>query len=371
MVATIYSYMANHAIRKRQSGIELLRIISMWMIVAHHLVEKNAFNMFEQPTGARKAFFEIVFFAGGKIGVVVFFTITAWFFLDREQTFRASLRRIWLMERELLFWSILLCVIFFVFARPEMTIGSVAKSVFPLLFGLWWYPTSYALFLILLPFLQKGLRALTADDHKVLSLSIIVLWGVVGLVPKTHVNDNVTGVFAFCFLYVIIAYYKWRCGDGWSRRAAWLMIATGYVLIACYWVVFSLIWSKTGRFENLITMGADDWKLGPVLVAFGLFILFERLHFYSRCVNYLAGSAFAVYLISMYPQVVDLLWHGIFDMSRYYTLPLSPLIAVGIVFVIYAVCTVMDVIRRVLFAVTIDRNHGKLFDSIYMRYKGA
>lgn len=363
--------MASRVIKERQSGIELLRIISMWMIVAHHLVEKNAFNVFAQSTGMRKAFFEIVFFAGGKIGVVVFFTITAWFFLDREQTFRASLRRVWLMERELLFWSIMLCAAFLVLARPMMTSGSVVKSVFPLLFGLWWYPTSYALFLVLLPFLQKGLRVLTVGEHKALALSIVVLWGLVGLVPKTHANDNVSGVFAFCFLYVIIAYYKWHCGNGWSRRAAWLMIVTGYALIAGYWMVFSLVWSRTGRFESLITMGANDWKLGPVLVAFGLFILFERMSFRSRVVNYLAGSAFAVYLISMYPQVVDLLWHRMFDLSRYYASPWSPLIAVGIVSAIYGVCTVMDVVRRALFAVTVDRNRGRLFDWVYARCVGG
>lgn len=57
---------------KRQSGIELLRIISMLMIVAHHLVEKNVFNVYAQLTSICKGFFEIVLFAGGKIGVVVF-----------------------------------------------------------------------------------------------------------------------------------------------------------------------------------------------------------------------------------------------------------------------------------------------------------
>lgn len=78
-----------------------------------------------------------------------------------------------------------------------------------------------------------------------------------------------------------------------------------------------VIWSNTGRFERMITMGMNDWQLGPVLVTFGLFILFEKLHFSTRLINYIAGLAFAVYLISMYPLVSDLLWHTLFDLSRF------------------------------------------------------
>lgn len=170
--------------------------------------------------------------------VLLFFTITAWFFLDRDQSFKASLKRIWLMERELLFWSLLLCVIFVAVSRQVVTVGIILKSLFPLLLGLWWYPTSYALFLVLLPFLNKGLHALTGEENKALVLSIIVLWGVVGLLPKTHVNDNVTGVFAFCLLYVIIAYYKWHWQVVGNRCLARLMIGTGYALMIGCWLVF-------------------------------------------------------------------------------------------------------------------------------------
>lgn len=40
---------------------------------------------------------------GGKVGVVIFFSISAWFFLDKEQTIKSNLKRVWIMERELLF----------------------------------------------------------------------------------------------------------------------------------------------------------------------------------------------------------------------------------------------------------------------------
>lgn len=43
---------------------------------------------------------------GGKVGVVIFFTISAWFFLDKEQTIKSNLKRIWILEREVLFWSV-------------------------------------------------------------------------------------------------------------------------------------------------------------------------------------------------------------------------------------------------------------------------
>ena len=40
---------------------------------------------------------------GSSKGVgVIFFSISAWFFLDKEQTVKSNLRRVWITERELL-----------------------------------------------------------------------------------------------------------------------------------------------------------------------------------------------------------------------------------------------------------------------------
>lgn len=82
------------------SGIELLRVIAMFMILAHHFIVHNGYDMLKLPLGPERIFFQLVMAGGGKVGVVIFFSISAWFFLDREQTIKSNLKRVWIMERD-------------------------------------------------------------------------------------------------------------------------------------------------------------------------------------------------------------------------------------------------------------------------------
>lgn len=61
----------------------------------------------------------------------------------------------------------------------------MVKSVMPLSMGLWWYATAYAIFLMLLPFLAKGLKALGREYHLALAATVLVIWGLTSFVPLT------------------------------------------------------------------------------------------------------------------------------------------------------------------------------------------
>ena len=190
----------------RNSSIELLRIIAMFMILMHHFIVHNGYDVKQLPLGPERIFFQLVMAGGGKIGVVIFFSISAWFFLDREQTIKSNLRRVWIMERELLFWSL--------------------------------------------------------------------------------------------------------------------------ILMASY-------------------------------------LAFDRVTFHSRVINRIAQSTFAVYLITDYAASEKLLWGRLFNLENLYQQPLAILQIVDIPLAIYATCTLLDFIRRALFAVIIDRRRGHWFDLLW------
>ena len=82
-------------------------------------------------------------------------SISAWFFLDKEQTIKSNLKRVWIMERELLFWSLTLMAFYLMLDRACIDAKLMIKSIAPLSMSLWWYATAYAIFLALLPFYPK------------------------------------------------------------------------------------------------------------------------------------------------------------------------------------------------------------------------
>lgn len=48
------------------------------MILSHHFVVRNGYDVKNLPLGPERIFFQLVMQGDGKVGVVIFFTISAW-----------------------------------------------------------------------------------------------------------------------------------------------------------------------------------------------------------------------------------------------------------------------------------------------------
>lgn len=352
--------------RTRNSSIELLRILAMLMIVTSHCVMFSDLDILAQRFSANKVLIETFLYSGGKIGVVAFFAISAWFLTD-EGGVRAGLRRVWILEREMLFWSLVLLIVTAISqqARPSATL--MVYSVFPTITALWWYPTAYAVFLLLFPFLSRGLKALNGDMHRALCIIMIVLWTVIDMVmPLSGVSLHGGDVFSFIYIYTLIMYYRWhmRPLDG---RQAWAMLAGGYALIAIGAIGGGLLFQKTGRLQKLqVYLGSVEIRLPVIMVGMALFVLFSRKEFHSRVINAIAASTFGVYLISEYPTMRQWIWHSpLVESSVREGSPLVFVLLVLLACVAFIVCSVLDQMRAFLFVLVVDRHRGRWFDALY------
>lgn len=296
---------------------------------------------------------------GGKVGLVIFFSVSAWFFLDKEQPIKSNLKRVWIMERELLFWSLILVTFYLVFDRADLGPKLMVRSVMPLSMSVWWYATAYAIFLALLPFLAKGLKALGREYHLKLAATVLVIWGLTSFIPgMIGIKDGFLGLI---YLFILIAAYKWYM-EPFTTRQVWLMIGTGlgfFLLYTCASITLSLLGHDMGIYIT------GDWRLPVIIVGFGMFLLFDRATFHNRTINRIAQSAFAVYLITDYAASEKLLWVRLFNLQDLYQQPLAILQILGILLAIYATCTLLDFIRQALFAATIDRRRGRWFDLLW------
>ncbi len=97
-------------VKKRVSSFELLKIIAMLMIISHHLVAWNTYNVDTEILGItiNKLFLQ---FIGNHafIGNNLFFMCSAWFLIDSkdeyEQFPKKQFRHIWRMERPMLTYN--------------------------------------------------------------------------------------------------------------------------------------------------------------------------------------------------------------------------------------------------------------------------
>lgn len=345
----------------RNSSIELLRIIAMFMILMHHFIVHNGYDVLKLPLGPERIFFQLVMQGGGKVGVVIFFSISAWFFLDKEQTIKSNLKRVWIMERELLFWSLILVAFYLVFDRTDLGMKLMVKSIAPLSMGLWWYATAYAIFLALLPFLSRGLKALGREYHLALAATVLTIWGLLSFIPGAQsLSDN---VFGFIYVFILISAYKWYMKP-FTTKQIWLLTGIGFGFFLLYTVASATL-SLMGHDMGIFITGS--WRLPVVMVGFSMFLLFDRVTFHSRIINRIAQSAFSVYLITDYAASEKLLWVRLFNLQNLYQQPWAILLILGILLAIYAICTLLDFIRQALFAVTVDRRRGHWFELLWDR----
>lgn len=332
----------------------------MFIILAHHFAVHNAFDYTLMEAGPSRLFVQFFLESGGKIGVIVFFTITAWFFLEKKQTLKGSFRKIMMLEKEVLFYSIALSLFFYSIGYSGFGLADLVKGFFPLIFTIWWYPTAYALFLLFLPFLTEGLKALSRTSHLSLCLIMLLLYGILSMVPGvTWAYD----VYSFVYLFILIAAYRWYY-EGKTDFRPWVLIASGLTMLLVFSIAAMLVFQFFGKQVGT----PHGWSISnfetlpELLVGFGFFLLFNRWSFHCRLINEIAGGAFAVYLITDFYYMRAVLWSGSLDLQALSLEPFGSLFALAALIAIYFVCTFADIVRKKLFSFTVDPVWNRLVD---------
>lgn len=349
----------SNSLDNRNSAIELLRIIAMYSILGYHFILHNGTRIETLPPSFSRFCYQLFIGGFGKAGVIVFFMISAWYFADKEQTIRACFKRVWIMAREVLFYSYLLAIICTIVGHNTLSKIVILESLIPLSSNLYWYATAYALFLIFLPFLHRALCLIGRSWHIRLAIVFLCLYGIIGFLPFTTITSD--NVCTFIYLYTVITAYKWYFKP-FSRRALWILLTSGLLILILFDIlsnILSTIGFNVGLYAN------NGIRFPVVLIGFPLFVLAERHTFHSKIINRIAKSMFAVYLITEYPSTRRMLWRE--ELNLQY-LPQSVWEVCKIAVILLAIlliCTVMDFIRQAIFAITVDRNPGKWFMSLY------
>lgn len=114
--------------------------------------------------------------------------------------------------------------------------------------GIWWYATAYAIFLMLLPFLSKGLKALGREYHLAMAIIVLAIWGSQSFIPGLQsLPDNFLG---FIYAFILISAYKWYMKP-FTTKQIWLMVGIGlgfFLLYAAASATLSLLgtaWEST------------------------------------------------------------------------------------------------------------------------------
>ena len=349
--------MGNGKNKVRKSSFELLRILAMLMIVADHYVLQNGVKVSDIQGGASAidSFVLYSFFLiPGKIGVAIFFGLTVWFLADRDLSLKYSIKKIFQLEKEVFFYSIVFLVINGVSERSISLIG-IIKSVFPLITGEYWFVTAYAISILFIPYLNLLINKLDEKRHQYLVIFALFLSTFGVLFPDAYAMKD-------CFVpllleYIVISYIRLHMRINDRQLLVRIVFPISVVLLLVYEAV--AIGMARGchnpLFENIriITLPVQNSSTFFALgCAIPLILIFENFFFQSRFINTVSSCMFGVYLIHCNPFIEKILFEDWFLIGRYKPVLISSLIAVLIIFV---TCALIDYARKILFRFTFDK----------------
>ena len=105
--------------KSKEANFQVIKIIAMFMIVSHHLVAKNVFNIDTQIAGitVNKLVLQVL---GNNafIGNNLFFLVSAWFLskkLDENVNLDYSMKSCLRIEKTVLFYSVSMCIAMMIF----------------------------------------------------------------------------------------------------------------------------------------------------------------------------------------------------------------------------------------------------------------
>ena len=340
---------------QRRANLDLLRIVSMLLIVFLHSIDHSGVLENAENCGAGMYFYVRFTYALCQVCVNIYIMLSGYFMI--HSTFR--LHKLTLLWMEAAFYSIVLKLLFMVTGQENFSVLSLVSCFFPILTGRYWFLTIYAGMYLLSPFLNILIRALDRKQHGLLNLCLFVLLSVwVSIHPAIAgmKSGGGWGLAWFVVLYITAAWFRLYYTPNW-KPARWLL---GYAAIPLLIATLQMAAREWGI--GIVQKILSNWfryDSAPVyLMTLSLFVGFLNIQIrgagLSRLICAVAPLTLGVYLIHAHANVSPWSW-AVLDLPGKMESALFLPIQLGAVFLIFALCAGLDFLR--------SRTVGKLENS--------
>ncbi len=342
----------------RQSNIELLRVLAMFLIVMHHYVTHGTTNfVYLDPPLSVQNVFALFLGAFGRPAVGIFVLICGYFSIKSE----FKLPRFVSLIAQVLSYSVILLLVARFILPGGSAIGrdDILASIFPTGYGTYWFFTSYAVLLLLSPYINLLLLKLTQKQYKALILLVAVIWSVLPtLIGASFAGSDLAYFVSF---YLIAAYFRlYPLKVNPSRHFAlfgfWVFFIFASIASSSYLLNYS------GVFRKYITYFLEYNRLPGAMCAIELFLAMSQSKpFYSKWINGIASTTFGIYLIHDNFLIRPFLWGTLFNSAAYVNTPYYFVHFFVSVVIVFAGCALIDTLFWKL-------SFGKLIRSLLDRY---
>lgn len=307
---------------KRHSGIELLKIVAIFLIILSHVLsdlyaERNyilyndyIFDFVCSSTNPTIIFFQILQYSG-MTGNAIFFICSTWFLLDKKTS---SKKKILYMIADV--WVISICIFIPTIIMRGGGIDSklIIQSIFPTIFENNWYITCYILFMFLYPILNKIIDMLSQKSLLRVSLFLGVIYlGICFIYPVLYA----TRIISWISVYFILAYIKiYLPNITESKKINIIILILGIVMNTILALLTNFIGFKIPLISDHVIYWTNNYNPFLYMIAFGSLNIVRKLNFHSKFINRVSSLSMLIYIIHenllLKTYYRPLIWHQIY-----------------------------------------------------------
>lgn len=330
--------------RERATNLDLLRILSMFLIILLHSIDHS--GVLEAADVGGMAMFLYVRFAYQMTQICVnLFVMISGYFLVTQKFRLKKLITLWL---EIVLYSFLIKLVFMLAGESAFSMASLVSCLVPVFTGRYWFITIYVGLYILFPFLNLGIRAMNKRQMTVCNIVLFLLFSVWISVYPSFAGMNSGrgwGLPWFIVLYFAGAWFRlyYAPTGAWRfKLALWPLLSAVVLIVLCV----------GQRHSGAIRTIALNWfkydsvpAYAATLCVFAAFLNMEVKDPSSgQWIAKVSASTLGIYLIHAHADLSPWLWETL-DLPRHMGSAAFPVIQIGLVAAIFVVCAVIDMAR--------------------------
>lgn len=341
----------NQNMKQRNSNVELLRIMSIILIIAHHYVI-HGYNLLTINNIYNRIILGITSL-GGKLGVSCFILITGYYMINST----LNLKKIFKLIFEVLIYS-LLCFSIYSLLKKSFNINLFIKSILPIGTNEYWFITDYIILVFCSPFINIIINQISKSIYTKSLILCVFFWSF--LPTFFNIDYAFNDLIWFFVLYFFGGYIKkYLTNTNKESKKFFAISIFSYCLIIFSNIFFILL----GAYTNIDLFNTYSTHFSILNSPFILLSSIELFRFFislpkrnSFFINMISSTSLGIYLLHDNYLIRPFLWNNILKCGDFKNTGLLILHIIFSITAIFIIGVLIDLIRQ------------KTFDRVFIIY---
>ena len=335
-------------VAKRNSNMELLRIIAMLFVMFFHtnVVSFNDTCSLDFEENPFSSFTRVFWYMTTIICVDTFVLLSGWYGI------RTNSKKILGLIFQVFFFTFL-CYFMSFFYDPQARFSIHSFSLL-FLFNKYWFFISYLFLLLFAPIINIYIEKVPEKTFRIFLFFFFILHIFYGYIQDIAWYDKGSSPIFFFLLYMLARYVR-LYKPAFSKLNKYIDLSIFIFIILIQSFLYCFLFINKASLDYIVCY------LSPLVIIDALFFLlfFSKINFKNRIINWIAISSFAAYLFhfSLWDLYVDTLNDCMINMNTF----LFILFYFLYVFSFFIIAIFIDKIRIYFFE--------KLYNSVYKKVK--